>query len=563
MPNALTSAGLTTATRQELIDYFTQQFQIIYGSDVNIESDTPDGQWINIMVQAILDMQDLTAQVYASFDPDQAIGNTLDQRISINGIQRQAGTYTVTPITLVNTQSVTLYGVDQKNNADAQDVYTVSDNAGNLWELQDSQLGLSAGSHVLSFQAAEPGANLTIPNTITTPVTIVVGVSSVNNPTAYTSLGINEETDAQVKIRRAQSVSLASQGYLAGLLAALRNINGITSAFVYENTTSDTDSDGVPGHSIWVIVSGTAAAAEIAQAIYTKRNAGCGMYGQETYAVTTPDGSPFIVRWDEVITRNLFIKFTVTSIDGIIPPAVQAIREGLVESYIPTVNESLDINGVATAVQVIDPNTLVTNCGLSDGITQILNLSLIATSGAFVLSYNGANSASINWNDSIGTIQSKVQAITGLSAAIVTGSISSKVLTISLVNLSNVLGLVHVTTNTLVASAVPITFSYDYGYVNLLDSPTKQNQFVLSEDNIVITPMQLIPVSDQIGTGDEITFQAYGGYGAYVYSLSVNASGATINSSTGHYTAGVTPGSDTVKATDSLGNTITSLVVVT
>jgi hypothetical protein len=53
------------------------------------------------------------------FDPDNAVGVVLDQRVAINGIQRQAGTYTVTPITVVTSQSVNLYGLDQ----DVQPVY--------------------------------------------------------------------------------------------------------------------------------------------------------------------------------------------------------------------------------------------------------------------------------------------------------------------------------------------------------------------------------------------------------------------------------------------------------
>ena len=134
----------------------------------------------------------------------------------------------MTNVTVTVSQALNLYGLDQT----AQPVYTVADNAGNQWQLQTTQHLSTPGTYVFSFQAANPGAVLTTINTITVPVTIVLGVTSINNPTTYTTLGINEETDAALKIRRQKSVSLASQGYLAGLLAALENINGVTSAFV-------------------------------------------------------------------------------------------------------------------------------------------------------------------------------------------------------------------------------------------------------------------------------------------------------------------------------------------
>ena len=361
MPNQITTTGLQTKTQAELVAEFTAAFQAIYGVDINLDQDTPDGQMMMIFIQAVLDNLDLLTQVYNSFDPDNAIGSVLDQRVSINGIQRQAGTYTTTDITLVNSQSINLYGLDQS----IQPVFTISDNAGNQWELMNTQLGVAAGSHVYQFQASVPGEVLTIPNTITVPVTIVLGVTSVNNPTTYTTLGINEETDAQLKVRRQKSVSLASQGYLSSLIAALENINGVTSVFVYENTSSSTDGDSVPGHSIWIIVAGSGAAADIANAIYTKRNAGCGMKGDEEYTITQVDGSSFIVKWDNVVTENLYIEFDATSLNGITPIDAAAIKTALVAQYVPGVYETLNINQLATLVQEIDPNCLVTGAGFS------------------------------------------------------------------------------------------------------------------------------------------------------------------------------------------------------
>lgn len=361
MPNIIDSTGLTTASRTELLAQYTAAFQQIYGSDINLDSDSPDGQLLNIFIQSILDMEDLLTQIYNGFDPDNAIGVVLDQRVAINGIQRQGGTFTTTNITLVISQALNLYGLDQT----AQPVYTVSDNAGNQWQLINTVNIPSPATHVLLFQSAVPGAVLTVPNTITNPVTIVLGVDSINNPTTYSTLGLNEETDQQLKIRRQKSVALASQGYLSGLIAALENINGVTFAFVEENTTGSTNGDGVPGHSIWAIVAGSGTDAEIAQAIYDKRNAGCGMFGSVSYDVQQIDGSFFTVLWDVVTSESLFIKFTATSLNGTDAPNIAAIRSGLVTSFVPGVFEQVNINDLATLVQAIDPNTLVTSAGFS------------------------------------------------------------------------------------------------------------------------------------------------------------------------------------------------------
>lgn len=360
MPNSIGPEGLTTKTQAEYIEEFSNAYKGIYGPDINLDPDSPDGQMMMIYIQALLDLSDLLTQIYNQFDPDNAVGRVLDQRVAINGIQRQAGTHTTTNIVVTTDRSLNLYGIDQAANS----IFRVADNQGNQWELLES-VALDAGATTLAFQAVDPGAVLSVPNTITIPVTIVLGVVSVNNPTTYTTLGINEETDYALKIRRQKSVSLSSQGYLQGLLAALENITGVVSAFVYENVTGSTDGDGIPSHSIWVIVSGAASPTAIANAIYTKRNAGCGMKGDETFNIAQADGSVFTIRWDFVTAEDLFIKFTASSLDGTNPPNIEAIRSGLVTSFVPGVYQKVNINELATLVQAIDSNTLVTNSGFS------------------------------------------------------------------------------------------------------------------------------------------------------------------------------------------------------
>lgn len=560
MPNSLGPAGLTTATNTELQTQYTTALQTLYGPDINLSSDTPDGQLINIFIQSVLDLADLLTQIYNSFNPDNAVGVILDQRVAINGIQRQAGTFTVTNVTVVNTQSVNLFGLDQT----VEPIYTVSDAAGNLWELQSTQTGVAPGTHVFSFQSAVEGPIVSIPNTITIQVTIVLGVASVNNPTTYTTLGIAEESDASLRVRRQRSVSLASQGYLSGLLAALLNITGVVSAFVYENTGDSPDADGVPGHSIWVIVGGSPTDQDVATAIYQKRNAGCGMFGDKNFVVTQVDGTLFTVFWDEVETQNLFIFFTATSIDGVNQPNLSAILAGLPEIFMPGVFEEVNINNLATLVQQIDPNTLVTNAGFSTGQTQTLTLSGVAASGTFIINYNGNASSSINWNDSVGTIQTKVRLIAGLGTAVVTGSIASQSLVFNLTSIDNILGLLYVTTNSLqTAGSVAITFAYNEGLTDTLTPASKKFQFTVSSDDIVITPIILSPVTVTVAPLATQTFTPLGGYAPYSFVLTVNNSGGSVDVFTGEYTAGSTGSvTDTLQVRDAFGNTATSTISV-
>lgn len=576
MPNQITAAGIQVSTRDELLTYFTTALKAIYGNDINLDQDSPDGQSLNINIQAILDLEDLLVQICNGFDPDNAIGRILDQRVAINGIQRQAGTFTQTFITLVISQALTLYGRDQS----AQPVYTVSDNAGNQFELVNTASPSVAGTYAYLFQAKNPGAVLTVPNTITIPVTVVLGVTSINNPTSYLVLGINEETDFALKVRRQRSVALPSQGYLAGLYAALYNIPGLTFAYIQENNTGSTDADGVPGHSIWVIVAGSASNAEIANAIYTKRNAGCGLYnisGIPNYEVVQVDGSQFPVYWDTVLSVPLYLTFTALSIDGVNPSGIAAIKNastGLPSTFLPGPAATVNANQVGTLVQAIDLNTLVSGAGFSIETVQVVTFSLIAASGTFKFSYNGVLTAAINWNDNAATIQTKIRAISGLGSITVAGSIASKTLTITMTGITNPYMLGVSANGLLDGSAVAITLNFLSNFVSILTPSTKNRQFQISVANIVILPMILsapgvayvISSGSVTGTtktvdaASTLQFTGLGGYGTLTYSV-VTSTGSTINSSSGLYTAG-TAGTDTVKVTDAQGHIATCTVTI-
>lgn len=364
MPNSLTAAGLTLATQTELITLLSAAYRQIYGDDIDLSPSSPDAQMMMIFIQVILDNEDLLMTIYSGMDPDNAVGTILDQRCALNGVQRLGGTFSVTNITLVITQSIELIGLDQSSTAP----YTVADAQGNQWQLLTTVAPSSAGTYVYAFQAANPGAISPVANTITLPVTVILGVQSINNPTNATSIGTNQETDAALKIRRQKSVALSSQGYLQGLLGALNNLTGLTFAAVYENVTGTTDGDGIPGHSIWVIVAGAASNASVANAIYTKRNAGCGMTGSISFPILQADGSTFDILWDDVTEVPLFIKFSASSLNGTNPPDIASILDpttGLPSIFVPGVFEQVNINDLATLVQEIDPNTLVTSSGFS------------------------------------------------------------------------------------------------------------------------------------------------------------------------------------------------------
>lgn len=362
MPNSFDGNGLQVKTQSELVQNLTQDFQDIYGEDINVESNSPDGQMINVFAQCVEDFYQLLSQVYTSFDPDQAIGNVLDQRVAINGVQRKAGTYTYVNVDVVCDRSVTLNGLDQYSEEDA---YTISDSEGNEFCLSATS-PVSTGTNSLVFRAKNVGQVEVLPNTITTPVTIILGVTSVNNPSGATVTGENEETDAELRERRKRAVSISNVGYTEGLQAALENIPDVTKASVFQNRTNVTDTFGIPGHSVWVIVQG-GTNADIGAVMDAKMAPGIGMKGTQSVMVPQVDGSIETYYFDRPTQELLYVTLNVTPLNG------QVLDEDYLKGEIAKMTfqpyETVDSSAIICYTKSIQDNIALT-CQIStDGVT--------------------------------------------------------------------------------------------------------------------------------------------------------------------------------------------------
>lgn len=384
MSNTITANGISIETYEEIVSNIVNGsanspgLTQIYGSDINIASNSPDGQMVNIYALSKQDVLNLCVAIYNSFDPDQAIGTALDSIAQISGLTRKPGTYTEVVVDVVASDNINLNGLDTST------PFTVQDATGNLFYLIDSD-SLIVGTNSLNFRSAEIGYIQVLANTITTPVTIVSGVTSVNNPAVPYQTGENQETDSNFRIRRQASTSFPANGALEALYAGLNSLTGMTEAKVYENTTNAVDADGIPAHGIWAVVDG-GEDEDIANAIYTYRCLGVPMKGAVTYDVTQVDSTLFTVQWDVVVEQNLYLKATLTSISGASIDTT-AIKEALVTNYVLGINDSADISTLDAQIRAIDPNVVCSVLGVSDdGIAWVNLLSPSAKKNKFVLS---------------------------------------------------------------------------------------------------------------------------------------------------------------------------------
>lgn len=309
MPDILNENGLQVKTANEIRQDLETGFRDIYGQDINLDQNSPDGQVIGLMTQLATDLRELLVSTNNSFDPDRALGVLLDERVAINNIERFGATYTTINIDITVDRTLTLQGLDGEYNNPQGVGFTVQDNAGNQFILVDTTT-VTTGTHSLTFRARNIGRVETTIGTINNPVTVILGVTAINNPSAPVTIGQNEETDAQLRVRRQRSVANSSNGYLNGLLGLILSLDGVTDARLYENYTDSTDVNGIPPHAIWAVVEG-GANQDIAEAIYERKSYGCDMKGLVEVPIATPSGLPFVAKFDRPTSQNLYIQFEI------------------------------------------------------------------------------------------------------------------------------------------------------------------------------------------------------------------------------------------------------------
>ena len=369
MPNQLDANGLTVKTVTEIAEDLTAAFQSIYGPDINVEANSPDGQLIAILAQALSDNLQLLAQVYNSFAVESAFGTVLDQRVAMSGVTRSQGSYTTAYVAVTATAAVTLTGQDALIADPGATVFAVSDTAGNQFQLETTYAFGGAGTQTLIFKAVTLGQVQTTPNTIQTIVTVVLGVASVNNPSTASDVeGLPEETDPQLKIKRVKSYFLQAVAPADAIRAALLNaVPNCVDAYVAENDTS-APSLGVPAHGLWVIVNG-GAQVDIADAIYKKKNPGCALTGAQSYAVVRPQGDTATMRWDNAVPEDLYVRATLLPrVPGQTFDTVAAAA-ALADALVYKLGQSPNSGDIAIAMAGIEPLAIVTSAEVSiDGM---------------------------------------------------------------------------------------------------------------------------------------------------------------------------------------------------
>lgn len=284
MPLSLNSAGLQTQTEEEIRDELVAELRSTFGVNINTNTRSILGQLINIWAELFAVTQQALLGVYRSFDPNAAIGVSLDQRAVLTGSLRRGATFSVVKGDLEFTGIGTISNGDRITNTDT----------GTFWELVNGPF-TAAGPSIISgaqFQAIDPGPVVANAGTNWGIVTAVPGLAGFSNPLDDANLGSLQESDPEFRERRNIELFARGQGPLAAISAVVSKVDGVLSVRTYHNpSVNPVDSDGIPFKAFNVVVETQPPTPppELQQAIFDAIWSATGAGGQ-AFALPSPPG---------------------------------------------------------------------------------------------------------------------------------------------------------------------------------------------------------------------------------------------------------------------------------
>lgn len=371
-PYGITSTGFNAKTTEEIHDEVDEDFKGILGEgagtepDGSIPLDSPEGQLKTLIVDGYAELWELGEAIAASYDPNQASDSMLDAAAAQTGTVRNEETYSTvdlyclgdygtvlpagrlvrtnstleifesqSPITLgflIARSNTTSYAKGDVAGVGAKAIVCVTagitgssfpgGSVGDIvtdgtveWYILDDT-GASVGVMSMTAQNAGPvGAPAYDLTDIRTPV---AGWDSAIN-LFDAAVGQNQESDALFRARRDGELAGQGGGTPDAIRAAILRVNAgsidpdhqpPTVVKVFYNDTDYTDSNGLPPHSVEVLVrNGTDA--DIAQALFDCVAAGTYTHGNQTSEVVDSEGYPQIVRWSRPEEVPIYAALTV------------------------------------------------------------------------------------------------------------------------------------------------------------------------------------------------------------------------------------------------------------
>ncbi|HDQ4038840.1 TPA: baseplate J/gp47 family protein [Yersinia enterocolitica] len=357
--------GLEIDTFRDLFQTLSDAYKDIYGQDIDLDQESPDGQRVAIEAQARTDIEASLQWLYSQMDPDFNTGDMQQIIAKLHGLYLRPGSRSQRDLNVATDRPVFLYSG-----------YKIRDQSNQVWFVRQN-VTIPAGTTTVTFFAQDFGKVTGLIADTFTQLTPELGVLSITAD-AVAVVGRDEETPEEFRQRRNRSLENPATGSTGAIFAKVAQLTGVTDLNVGENDTKIDDVlTGIPANSIWLVAEG-GSVSEIVEVMVKQKGGGTGtkgsVIGRYIETLIRPDGTTLQIahdmQFDRPIYKPLHINLTAKRKVTNDPVDLDTLKETLAKRVMH-IGEEIDANEFyADGYGSGRVNYVLTNLKISiDGIT--------------------------------------------------------------------------------------------------------------------------------------------------------------------------------------------------
>lgn len=326
-PIQFTDQGMIAPTREEITAGLWDIMRQAFGSSLNVDARTPQGQLVTSLTAIIYDRDSASIELGNNFDPRYASGQYQEALAAIYFITRKTETRSLAML-----QAIGIAGTAIPAG------WLVVDDAGFEWATTADAV---VGPALIAATCTTPGPIQAAPGTIRTPKATIDGVDRIENPTAA-AVGSLAESRANFEDRRYESVASNSKNMNSSVRGAVGNLPGVIDIFVGDNPT---DGTVVVGSTSYPMIRNSLLVSlvggddqEIAEQILIKGGTGCAFVGNTTVIWkddSSGDSYPpeYEVKFLRPTHVNVLMRLVVVDVSSISYATGEAAKASIVGAF--------------------------------------------------------------------------------------------------------------------------------------------------------------------------------------------------------------------------------------
>lgn len=285
-PIQITPTGVVVPSAVDIRTGILEDTNQAFGGDLDVVTpSTPQAYLADNLTDNLMDSNAAIANLIAMVDPATSEGRFQDGIGRIYFFDRKGATSSVVQALCTGQPSLVMPAGQLAQDAD-----------GNLWISDNPATFNGLGQATIQFSCQTKGPIELGIGALTKIAQLFPGWDAITN-LSPAIVGSNVESRGAFETRRQESIAKNGRGTVPAIRAEVWGVDGVIDVFAYDNFTNAAILYGatnysIKPHSIYVAVVG-GADAEIAQAIWRKKDGGCDLNGNTSVLVQDKDGYSF------------------------------------------------------------------------------------------------------------------------------------------------------------------------------------------------------------------------------------------------------------------------------